>query len=224
MDAAELQGEPTVAGEVYRDAISTAREYASHLSTTGVEWGLIGPREVPRLWDRHILNCAVVADLVDADDTVVDVGSGAGLPGIAMAIRRPDTAFTLVEPLARRVQWLEMVVADLGLHNVEVVRARSEELAGTRRFSVATARAVAALSGLVPWTLPLLGPRGRLLAIKGQAAEEEIRKAGQALRSFGASEKKIVTVGAGLLEVPTRVVEVIVGQNGGKVPGSLRKG
>lgn len=214
---------PGVAGTIFDARLDLARQYAEHLSTTGVDWGLIGPREVPRLWERHILNCAVVTELMGDGATVADVGSGAGLPGIPVAIRRPDLSLTLIEPLARRADWLRMVVDDLGLSNVEIVRERSEDIAGTRRFSIVTARAVAKLVGLVPWTLPLLEPQGLLLAIKGDAAAEELAKSGQALRSFGAATWSVETAGGRLLETPTRVVRVTVGQNGGKVPGKRRR-
>lgn len=214
---------PAVAGTVFGSRVDLAARYGRHLSTTGVEWGLIGPREVPRLWDRHILNCAVVTDFVDSEATVADVGSGAGLPGVPMAIRRPDLQVTLIEPLARRAEWLTMVAKDLDLANVEILRDRADNVAGIRRFSVVTARAVARLVGLVPWTLPLAGPHGVVLAIKGDGAEEEVAKSGQALRSFGASSWSIETAGSGLLETPTRVVRVVVGQNGGKVPGKRRR-
>lgn len=214
---------PDIAREVFGDRYPTAVDYAEHLRTSGIEQGLLGPREVPRLWDRHILNCAVVTDLVEDGATVADVGSGAGLPGIAMAIRRPDLMVTLIEPLSRRVRWLTSVVDDLDVANVEVVRARAEEIAGTRRFAVVTARAVAGLAGLVPWTLPLAAPHGTVLAIKGSGAESELAKAGQPLRSFGASSWSIETAGGSLLETPTRVVQVRVGQHGGKIPGKNKR-
>ncbi|GAB3562607.1 16S rRNA (guanine(527)-N(7))-methyltransferase RsmG [Spelaeicoccus albus] len=214
---------PDVAAAVFPDTRDTVARYAQYLRTSGVERGLIGPREVSRLWDRHILNCAVVTDLIDEAATVVDVGSGAGLPGLVMAIRRPDLRMTLLEPLGRRVDWLHEVIAGLELDNVEVVRARSEEIAGTRRFAVVTARAVARLAGLVPWTLPLAEPHGSVLAIKGAAAEAELAKAGQPLRSFGATSWSIETAGGSVLETPTRVIHVRVGQNGGKVPGRKKR-
>lgn len=216
-------GTPDVAAIVFQRHVSLAERYAEHLRTTGVEWGLIGPREVSRLWERHILNCAVITDLIEENATVADVGSGAGLPGLVMAIRRPDLHVTLIEPLARRVDWLTIVAADLQLANVEIVRERSEDVAGRRRFSVVTARAVARLVGLVPWTLPLTAPHGALLAIKGAGAEDEMVKAGQAMRSFGASTWSVETAGGDVLATPTRVVRVSVGQNGGKVPGTSRR-
>ena len=190
-----------------------AARFAEHLATTGVERGLIGPREVPRLWDRHVLNCAVVAPLLGHGDRCVDVGSGAGLPGLALAIARPDVDITLVEPLQRRVLWLEEVVADLGLTRVEVVRARAEELhASGPRFEVATARAVAALDKLAGWCLPLVVPGGRLLALKGRSAAEELAAASGALDRLGARGRSIVECGAGVVEEPTTVVVVEAGE------------
>lgn len=196
-----------------------AERFAGHLATSGVERGLIGPREVPRLWDRHVLNCAVVAELFVAGERCVDVGSGAGLPGLALAIARPDVEVTLVEPLQRRVVWLEEVVDDLALGNVEVVRARAEELHGAGpRYDVATARAVAALDKLAGWCLPLVVPGGRLLALKGRSAAEELEAAGPALDRLGARGRSIVECGAGLVEDPTTVVVV----EAGEVPASGR--
>lgn len=179
-----------------------------HLATTGIEWGLLGPREVPRLWGRHVLNCAVVARLLPEGSLVADVGSGAGLPGLCLALARPDCRFTLIEPLERRVAWLEMVIADLGLTNVEVVRGRSEQVADEIQVDIVTARAVSALKTLLPLTMPLLRSSGHLLAIKGRSAAEEITAAQKPLRKYGGGDPEIVTVGEGLLPEPTTVVRV----------------
>ena len=190
-----------------------AERFAAHLATSGVERGLIGPREVPRLWDRHILNCAVVGSLLAPGERCVDVGSGAGLPGLALAIVRADVAITLVEPLQRRVVWLEEVVEDLGLGNVEVVRARAEELHGAGpRFDVATARAVAALDKLAGWCLPLVVPGGRLLALKGRSAAAELEAAGAVLDRLAARGRSIVECGSAVVEEPTTVVVVEAGE------------
>ena len=197
-----------VAASVFGEALPLAERYVGHLATTGTEWGLLGPREVPRLWERHVLNCAVVAELLPDGALVADVGSGAGLPGLCLALARPDCRITLIEPLERRVSWLEMVVADLGLTNVEVVRARSEQVADEVQVDVVTARAVSALKTLLPLTMPLLRSSGELLAIKGRSVAEEITAARKPLRKYGGAEPEIVTVGEGLLPEPTTVVRV----------------
>ncbi|MBD4677727.1 16S rRNA (guanine(527)-N(7))-methyltransferase RsmG, partial [Xanthomonas citri pv. citri] len=136
------------------------------LADTGIEWGLIGPREAPRLWERHVQNCAVVEELLPQGALVADVGSGAGLPGLCLALARPDCQFLLIEPLERRVEWLDRVVADLGLENVDVIRGRAEQVSGNLDVDVVTARAVSALKTLVPLTMPMLQGAGELLAIK----------------------------------------------------------
>lgn len=209
---------------LFGDRAELAERFATHLATSGVERGLIGPREVPRLWERHVLNCAAVAELLLPEERCVDVGSGAGLPGIALAIARPDVTVTLVEPLQRRVVWLEEVVADLGLETVEVVRARAEELhAAGPRFDVATARAVAALDKLAGWCLPLVVPGGRLLALKGRSAAEELEAAAGALTRLGAGTRTIVECGVGVLEEPTTVVVVEAGDSAPRSGGAGRK-
>ena len=184
-----------------------AHAFAAHLAGSGVERGLLGPREVPRIWSRHVLNCAAVAPLLPQDASVVDVGSGAGLPGLVLAIARPDVRVTLVEPLLRRVTWLEEVTGDLGLTNVTVVRARAEELAGLGA-DVATARAVAALERLAAWCLPLLRDGGVLLAVKGRSAADELDQAQETLRALGAVEWGVREVGGDVLDEATTVVEV----------------
>ena len=219
---------------LFGDRAPLATRFAEHLSTSAVERGLIGPREVPRIWDRHILNCAAIHPLIAEGVTVADVGSGAGLPGIAVAIARPDLHVTLVEPLQRRVLWAEEVVDDLGLHNVVVTRARAEEVVGRLAVQVVTARAVAALPQLCRWCLPLLEPGGELLAVKGRSAHEEAQAAAGELRALGASSWSVSLCGEGLLEVPTTVVKVTRGAAGpagrsggpraGRSPGDGRVG
>lgn len=207
----ELTAQETVAAEhIFGERLDLAKRYVEHLATSGIERGLIGPREVPRLWSRHVLNCAVVAELIGEGVKVADVGSGAGLPGLCLAIARPDLYLTLIEPLERRVVWLEEVITDLGLSNVEIVRARAEAAIGKVECSVVTARAVSALNTLAPLTIPLLNGEGELLAIKGRSAEEEITKAGKILKKLGGVKTEVIVVGQDILEEPTTVVRVQV--------------
>lgn len=203
--------ERTAAEKIFGDRLELAERYVEHLATSGMERGLLGPREVPRLWSRHVLNCAVVADLIGGNARVADVGSGAGLPGLCLAIARPDLHLTLIEPLERRVIWLNEVVADLGLENVTVIRGRAEQVIKDVEADVVTARAVSALGSLAGLTIPLLKGKGEVLAIKGRSAEEEIQKAAKAIRKLGGRETSILTAGEGLLEEHTTVVRIRVG-------------
>lgn len=197
--------------------VDLARRYAGHLATTAVERGLVGPREVPRLWERHVLNCAVVGELLPPAALVVDVGSGAGLPGLCLALARPDATVVLVEPLERRATWLGEVVDDLGIgRRVRVVRARAEEVAPGRPGAippadVVTARAVAPLDRLAGWCLPLARRGGQLLALKGRSAAEEVAAARPALARLGGVDPRVLEAGSGLVPVPTTVVSVTVG-------------
>lgn len=195
----------TQAVDVFGQGADQALEYCNHLCTTGVDHGLVGPREVPRMWERHVLNCAVVAEVIPSAATVIDVGSGAGLPGIALAISRPDLRVTLIEPLERRTTWLQNTIDDLGL-SVEVIRGRAEEFHGKRHADVVTARAVAALSKLVPWLAPLVSADGQILALKGKSAADEIAAATKVLRKFKLAEPEIIQCGVGTLDPPTTVV------------------
>lgn len=163
------------------------------------------------MWDRHVLNCAVVQELLPKGALVADVGSGAGLPGLALAIVRPDVQFILIEPLERRVDWLNMVIEDLALDNVDVIRARSEQVVDTVDVDIVTARAVSAMKSLVPITVPLLHGNGELLAIKGQSAAAELEKADKVLRKFKTTASEVLTVGDELLEVPTTVARLTYG-------------
>nr|WP_231709284.1 16S rRNA (guanine(527)-N(7))-methyltransferase RsmG [Arthrobacter sp. zg-Y895] len=199
------------ARKIFGDRLDLAQRYVEHLATSGMERGLLGPREVPRLWSRHVLNCAVVAELIPANAAVADVGSGAGLPGLCLAIARPDLSMTLIEPLERRVIWLNEVVTDLGLDNVRVIRGRAEQVVDEVNVDVATARAVSALGGLAGLTVPLLHGKGQVLAIKGRSAEEEVLKAAKAIRKLGGRDTAVLTVGADVLEEPTTVVRISVG-------------
>lgn len=175
-----------VSRETFGYGFSAAQEYARMLAEEGELRGLIGPRELPRLWRRHILNSVAVANFLPAEGSVADVGSGAGLPGIVLAIMRPGLDFTLIEPMERRVEWLQEVVEHLDLDNVAVVRGRAEELHKKQTFDVVTARAVAAMDKLLRFTMPLVGPGGRLLALKGQRVYEEIEAAKYVFKKFNA--------------------------------------
>jgi 16S rRNA (guanine527-N7)-methyltransferase len=204
---------PSAARDVFGAALAAAERYATILAGAGVERGLIGPREVERLWERHLLNCAVVTELVPEGAGVIDVGSGAGLPGIVIALIRPDVRVTMLEPLLRRSTFLAECVEELGLSNAEVVRGRAEERAGGRTGDVVTARAVAPLGRLVEWTIPLLVPEGRLLALKGDRAQAELAEAGPVLKEFGVRSAEVLQVGHGKVEPPATVVRVIVGRS-----------
>lgn len=192
------------ATQYFGDDLTRINRYVDLLATWGIERGLIGPREAPRLWERHILNCAVVTPRIPAGATVADVGSGAGLPGLVWAIARPDLGVTLIEPLLRRATFLSEVVEELELTNVTVVRARAADVVGT--FDIVTARAVADLGKLGGWCLPLVRPGGVLLALKGESASSEVAMWTEALRGDGATD--IVVTSYGDVEKPTTVVEV----------------
>lgn len=183
---------------------------AALLAGPGIERGLLGPREVPRLWHRHLLNCAAAVEGVQVGARVVDVGSGAGLPGLVWALVRPDLDVTLVEPALRRYAFLSEAVATLGLSGVQVRRARAEDLHGQLSADVVTARAVAALEQLVSWCLPLVRAGGEMRALKGSRAQAELAAAGPALRRAGARDVRVSTYGVGVLEPPTIVVHVSV--------------
>ncbi|WP_432526080.1 16S rRNA (guanine(527)-N(7))-methyltransferase RsmG [Kineococcus mangrovi] len=197
---------------VFGDRVGRAATYRDLLATAGVERGLIGPREVPRLWDRHLLNCAYLGDVVDEGASVLDIGSGAGLPGIPLALARPDVQVRLVEPLERRYAFLREAVAELDLRDqVAVARGRAEDVRGEFSASVVTARAVAPLATLYGWALPLVVTGGHLVAIKGRSAPEEIAAAADVLRQLGVtSEPEIVQVGPDA-ESGTTVVRVARG-------------
>jgi 16S rRNA (guanine527-N7)-methyltransferase len=202
---------PPRAAGVFGSRLGLAEQYVALLAGPGELRGLIGPREVPRLWDRHVLNCALVTELVVEGASVCDIGSGAGLPGLVMAIRRPDLQVTLVEPLLRRTTFLQEAVEELGLDNVEVVRARAEELHGRRTFDVVTSRAVAPLDRLLGWSLPLVREGGELIAMKGVSAAEEVALAGQGLGRLGGRRPQVLHI-AGDGEVsPITVVRVEAG-------------
>jgi 16S rRNA (guanine527-N7)-methyltransferase len=204
---AQLAPPPSAAArELFGERLTVAGVYAELLAGPGVERGLLGPREVPRLWDRHLVNCALLAPEPTPGDRVADVGSGAGLPGLVLAILRPDISVTLIEPMLRRTTFLVEAVEALGLTNVTVRRDRAEDvrdLVGT--FDVVTARAVAPLEKLAGWTIPLLRPGGRLLALKGASAADELAAAGPTLAALGIHDAVVRTVGP--LNDPTTVIE-----------------
>ena len=185
-----------------------AARYAELLATEGVVRGLIGPREAPRLWERHLLNCAVLGEAVPAKAAVCDIGSGAGLPGLVLAIARPDLSITLVEPLLRRTTFLHEVVDTLGLTTVEVVRGRAEELHGERSFDVVTSRAVAPLERLLRWSMPLVAPTGTLLAMKGSSIQDEIAETAGLIDRLGLTAPAVISLGDDVLAVPSSAVRV----------------
>ncbi|WP_267243566.1 16S rRNA (guanine(527)-N(7))-methyltransferase RsmG [Streptomyces sp. PR69] len=218
-EAAELPQAPEAARTVFGEFFPEAVRYAELLADAGVKRGLIGPREVPRLWERHLLNCAVLSEVVPEGVTVCDVGSGAGLPGIPLALVRPDLKITLLEPLLRRTTFLQEVVELLGLDHVTVVRGRAEEMLGKLpQVHVVTARAVAPLDRLAGWGVPLLRPYGEMLALKGDTAEEELRGARAALSKLGVVDTSVIQVGEGIVDPLSTVVRVEVGES----PGGIR--
>jgi 16S rRNA (guanine527-N7)-methyltransferase len=208
-----LESEPLVAAEVFGSHLDRARAFTDALARHGEELGLIGPLELPRLWTRHILNSALVAPLLRAG-RVGDVGSGAGLPGIVLAITRPDVRFTLIEPMERRVAWLERQVHELELTNVDVVRARAEESKLNGELDQVTARAVSALRTLIPVTAPLVRPGGELVLMKGAGVDNEVVAAENVMRKFRLLDPEVLVLGEGVMpeaEV-TRVFRATVGE------------
>ncbi len=215
---------------MFGGSLASARLYTDWLVSAGVERGLIGPREPDRIWSRHVLNCAVLSSVVPADATVVDVGSGAGLPGIPLAIARPDVRVTLVEPLERRTAFLDEVVAALELTNVRVLRGRADEVVDRcGGADVVTSRAVAPLARLMTWSAPLARIGGEILAMKGSSAAEEIERDRQAVANLGVGELSVLTVGDGVVDPPTYVIRGLVrssgraGRKGGKPTAKQRR-
>ncbi|MBW9109558.1 16S rRNA (guanine(527)-N(7))-methyltransferase RsmG [Microbacterium trichothecenolyticum] len=204
----EIEQEPAAAAEIFGDRIEAARQFAAALGHHGEERGLIGPLEPPRLWSRHILNSAVIAPLFSG--RVGDVGSGAGLPGLVLAIARPDVEWVLIEPMERRVAWLSEQVESLQLDNVEVLRARAEDWKRGPVLDAVTARAVSALRTLVPITAPLVRDGGELILLKGTSANSEIEAAEKQLRKFKITNPRVEIVGEALLPEPSRVIRATV--------------
>jgi 16S rRNA (guanine527-N7)-methyltransferase len=205
-----IEPEPEVAAELFGDRIDLARSFAAELAARGEEHGLIGPLEPPRLWTRHILNCVLLAPLL-RPGRVGDVGSGAGLPGLVLAIVRPDVDLVLIEPMERRVEWLIAESSRLGLDNVAVVRSRAEDLRLERPLDQVTARAVSALRTLIPITAPLARAGGELLFMKGIRVEEELAAAGKAVRSARLTGVEVLVLGEHILPEATRVFRATVG-------------
>jgi len=208
-DQQNIELEPEYSQVVFGQGIDKARAYAAILARDSDTFGLLGPRELPKLWSRHVLNSGLLGELIQPGDKVVDVGSGAGLPGIPMAIAVPEAHFTLVEPMERRSSWLASVVQELGLENVEVIRSRAEDLERTD-FTVATARAVAALDKLLRLLTPLIrgSKSGTVLAMKGSKAPEEIQLAAKRMERLGFEAPEILTLGEGKAPETATVVRI----------------
>jgi 16S rRNA (guanine527-N7)-methyltransferase len=202
---------PPLVEKLFPRAADRLAAYAELLATEGTLRGLIGPREVPRLWDRHLLNCAVLERLIPEESTVADIGTGAGLPGIVLALVRPDLQVSLVEPLLRRTTFLQEAVDELGLDNATVVRSRAEDLPRAS-YDVVTSRAVAPLGKLAGWCLPLCTEGGLMLAMKGSSAEEELDASERELEALGAELWHIHQLGVDELAQPTTVVSIVAGR------------
>jgi len=207
---ADVEREPASAIELFGDRIGLARVFTESLAREGEQRGLIGPLEPPRLWTRHVLNCAVVAPLLQTGGTVGDVGSGAGLPGIVLAIARPDVRFVLIEPMERRIAWLQEQKDALGLTNVEVLRARAEDARLESPLDQVTARAVSAFRKLIPLTAPLVRDGGELVLMKGANAEAEVSAATKELRRFRIHDVTVEILGSGIVDEVTRVIRATV--------------
>ncbi|MDC5696132.1 16S rRNA (guanine(527)-N(7))-methyltransferase RsmG [Intrasporangium calvum] len=207
---------PPVAAAVFGKRIAMAEAFVAILADTGISHGLIGPREAPRLWERHILNCGLLHYAIpegESGQPVIDVGSGAGLPGLVLAIARPDLHIHLVEPLSRRTGWLSGVSAQLDLDNVTIHTARAESLWDQLSAPWVTARAVSGIVQLAQWTLPLLEPGGSLLALKGSRAHEELTESRARLLRLGAVDAAVETFGEGMVADPTIVLRVTIGDS-----------
>jgi 16S rRNA (guanine527-N7)-methyltransferase len=210
--AAAVPDPPAEAVSVFGAALPAAEQYVRMLAGPGVVWGLLGPREVPRLWTRHVLNCAALTDLVPSPSTLVDLGSGAGLPGIVLALLLPDVQVTLLERMERRAKFLTQCVADLRLGNASVLRASAEEVVGRVNADVVTARAVAPLGRLAGLAAGLVRPGGLILAIKGATADQEVAEARPVLGRLGMREVAVVRVGDGKVDRAATVVRLIAGR------------
>lgn len=210
----ELEPEPAGAVAIAGDRIDVLREFARDLGARGEELGLIGPLEPPRLWTRHLLNSAVLAPLVQSGARVADIGTGGGMPGLVLAIVRPDARFLLIEPMERRCVWLNEQIDRLGLENAEVRRGRAEEYHGAFEVDQITARAVTALRKLVPLTAPLLRDGGEMLFLKGSSVQNEIEAAEKVLRKHRVRDIAVEELGVGLLDETTRVFRAKIDRHG----------
>jgi 16S rRNA (guanine527-N7)-methyltransferase len=208
---------PAGAPALFGDRFEAAQAYVARLASDGVVRGLIGPRERDRLWERHLLNCATLAPLIPHGSRVADLGSGAGLPGIVLALARPDLQIDLVEPLERRTIFLTDVLEELSLPGCRVVRARAESLSRqpghAASYDVVTARALAPLDRLLQWAAPLVRPSGQLLALKGASVADEVRSASRQLMAW--TEVEVLTL-TSVAEEPTWVVRATAGPSGAK--------
>lgn len=209
MSDSTLEIEPAVAGSIFGSRIELARNYVRDLAQYGEELGLIGPLELPRLWTRHVLNSALVAPLLWPGRTG-DVGSGAGLPGLVLAAARPDVHLVLIEPMERRVDWLLQESERLGLDNVTVLRARAEDVKLDVPLDQVTARAVTALSKLIPATAHLLRPGGEMVFMKGSRVDEEVEAAAKVIRKARLRNVETLVLGEGLVSEVTRVFRATV--------------
>ena len=222
----EVSAAPGVAATLFGSRLDRAQRYAEILAGAGVERGLLGPREVDRLWDRHILNSAAIAELLETGERVADIGSGAGLPGIPLALARPDLRVTLIEPLLRRSEFLREVVDGLGL-DMTIVRGRAEDLSVRQQvgeMDAVVSRAVASLDKLTEWSMPLLRLDGRMAAIKGERAEQEIREHRRVMASLGAVDVRVMRCGADYLDPPATAVVARRESTGRVVSRSPRTG
>lgn len=210
MKHSDVEAEPAAAAVLCGDAVSTVREFASHIAQYGEELGLVGPRELDRLWTRHIVNSALLAPVVPSG-TLADIGSGAGFPGLVVAIIRPDVACVLIEPLGRRAHWLQEEAERLGLTNVTVLNARAEDVVGQVEADCVTARAVTALKNLVPMAAKLVKPGGELAFLKGQKVDDEIRDAAKVMVRWGLSDPRVETTGPEYGTEETRIFRARVG-------------
>ena len=206
----DLEQEPTAAAAVFGESIETVRQFTDDLARRGEELGLIGPLELPRLWTRHVLNSGLVAPLIHPGALVGDIGSGAGLPGLVLAIMRSDARFVLIEPMERRTDWLRTEAQSLGLDNVDVVRARAEDAPYVERLDQVTARAVSALRTLIPLVAPLTKQGGELILMKGARVEEERDAAVKQIARARLTNVEILTLGEGVTTELTRVFRATV--------------
>jgi 16S rRNA (guanine527-N7)-methyltransferase len=222
---ADVPPPPPQAIQLFGPRVDAAQRYAAILAGAGVERGLLGPREVDRIWDRHILNCAVVGELLEAGERIADIGSGAGLPGIPLALARPDVHVALIEPLLRRSDFLREAIEDLGIE-CEVVRGRAEDRSVREEVGAAdvvVSRAVASLDKLTKWSAPLLRSGGRMLAIKGERADDEVREHRKSMAALGVSEVKVEKCGGLIVDPPATVVVGFLGTVSGRQSRPGRK-